>query len=231
MEKKCTNCKYNYPIEGMSYSGFCTNDFQRGEITNEHTVCSKYEVREFPVSVLPEKDLKNTIDNMQETIEGLKCCTERPDGCKTCPFARYECTCKLDLMFSAYQLLTKQKAYIVALEGMVGGYATDQKIWLTRNTALEKEVEELKEQKAYYWEKADTLAEDYRQLKNDTDRLEFRLSDVLQLNAQLTKRNEELWDSYHQGYYAGYEFGKQDALTVERPELYNSKPENTAEVD
>lgn len=138
MEKNCTNCKYNIPVESMSYSGFCTNDFQRGEITSEHAVCSKYEVSE-----LPEKDLKNTINEMQETIEGLKCCTEGADGCKTCPFARYECTCKLDLMFSARQLLLKQKAYIVALERMVGGYAADQEIWLTRNDALEKENKSL----------------------------------------------------------------------------------------
>lgn len=139
MEKSCTNCKFNLPVEGASYSGFCTNDFQRGEVTSEHMVCSKYEASE-----LPEEDLKNTIDNMQETIEGLKCCTSGADGCKTCPFARYECTCQLDLKFAALQLLSKQKSYIKALERLVGGYAADQAIWLTRNDVLEKENAELR---------------------------------------------------------------------------------------
>jgi hypothetical protein len=220
MEKNCTNCKFNIPVEGMSYSGFCTDDFQCGNITSEDTVCSRYRAKE-----LPEKGLKNTIDNMQETIEGLKCCTSGADGCKTCPFARYECTCQQDLKFAALQLLCKQKSYIEALERMVGGYATDQEIWLARNDALEKEIEELKEQKAYYWEKADTLAEDYRQLKRDAEVTEINLGEALQTITQLTKSNEELWNSYHQGYSVGYEYGKQDALSADRAEPSKERPE------
>jgi hypothetical protein len=171
MEKNCTNCKFNIPVEGISYSGFCTDDFQCGNITSEDTVCSRYKAKE-----LTEKGLKNTIDNMQETIEGLKCCTSGADGCKTCPFARYECTCQQDLKFSALQLLSKQKSYIEALERMVGGYAADQEIWLARNDALEKE-------------------------------------------------NKSLWDSYHQGYKVGYEYGKQDALSADRAEPSKERPE------
>ncbi len=139
MEKNCTNCHFNLPVEGMSYSGFCTNDFQRGEITSEHMICSRYNAKE-----LPEKDLKNTIDNMQETIEALKCCTENSRSCETCPFAGYGCTCLQDLKFAALQLLYKQKSYIAELERMVGGYAADQVIWLTRNDVLEKENAELR---------------------------------------------------------------------------------------
>ncbi len=119
MEKNCTNCKFNIPVYDSTYTGICNNNFQKGQITSEHMVCSKHEVKEFPT-----KDLKNTIDNMQETIEGLKCCTSGADGCKTCPFARYGCTCKFDLMFSAQQLLVKQRVFIEALERMFDEYAT-----------------------------------------------------------------------------------------------------------
>ena len=138
MEKNCTNCKYNIPVEGVNFSGFCANNFQCGDITSEHKVCLRYEVSE-----LPEKDLKTVIDNMQQTIEALKCCTENEESCDVCPFANYGCTCKHDLMFSALQMLCKQKSYIEALERMVGGYAADQEIWLARNDYLEKENKEL----------------------------------------------------------------------------------------
>jgi chromosome segregation ATPase len=180
-------------------------------------MCSEHEVKDA---------LKNTIDEMSlEVLEALKCCTENGEGCETCPFANYKCTCRHDLMFAARQLLHKQSAYIAELERVVGGYAADQEIWLTRNTALEKEIEELKEQKAYYWEKADTLAEDYRQLKRDAEVTEINLGEALQTITQLTKSNEELWNSYHQGYSTGYEYGKQDALSADRAEPSKERPE------
>jgi hypothetical protein len=46
-------------------------------------------------------------------------------------------------MFAARQLIHKQMAYIEELERMVGGYAADQEIWLTRNDYLEKENKSL----------------------------------------------------------------------------------------
>lgn len=209
MEKNCTNCKYYIPVEGTDY-GFCNHKDHLGRIANEYTTCSEYNIKEEPTY---------TNEEIQEVLLGLKCCTDpKSKGCSECPFARYKCTCQQDLMFAARVVIEK-------LQMDLGGYTVDQGIWLAKNDVLEKEVEELKEQKAYYWEKADTLEEDYRQLKRDTERLEFKLSDVLQLNAQLTKSNEELWDSYHQGYSDGYEFGKQDALTAEKPEPSKERPE------
>ena len=118
MEKNCTNCTYNIPVEGTSYySGCCTDTVQCGNITSKDTVCSRYNAKE-----LPERPLKTTIDHVQETIEALKCCTENGGSCETCPFARYECTCQQDLKFAALQLLYKQKSYIEALEYFTGKY-------------------------------------------------------------------------------------------------------------
>ena len=167
LENNCTNCKYMIPVEGADY-GFCNFKTRLGDIANVHTVCSDYEAKEA---------LKNTIDEMSlEVLEALKCCAENGEGCETCPFANYKCTCRHDLMFAARQLLHKQSAYIAELERLVGGYAADQEIWLTRNDALEKE-------------------------------------------------NKSLWDSYHQGYKVGYGYGKQDALSADRPEPSKERPE------
>jgi hypothetical protein len=134
LENNCTNCKYMIPVEGADY-GFCNFKTRLGDIANVHTVCSDYEAKEA---------LKNTIDEMSlEVLEALKCCTENGEGCETCPFANYKCTCRHDLMFAARQLIHKQMAYIEELERLVGGYAADQEIWLTRNDALEKENKSL----------------------------------------------------------------------------------------
>lgn len=134
MEKNCINCKYNIPVDRADY-GFCNHESHLGMVANEHTLCSEYEVKEA---------LKNTIDGMSlEVLEALKCCTENGESCETCPFANYKCTCRHDLMFAARQLIHKQMAYIEELERMVGGYAADQEIWLTRNDYLEKENKSL----------------------------------------------------------------------------------------
>lgn len=214
MEKNCTNCKYHLPVSGNfysgQYSGICNHKEHLGILANKYTTCSEYEVQE---------DLTYTKEEIQDVLLGVKCCTDpKSKGCSECPFARYKCTCQQDLMFAAGAAIEK-------LQRELGGYIVDQGIWLTKNNALEKEIEELKEQKAYYWEKADTLEENYESLKRDTDRLEFRLSEVLRLNAQLTEDNKERCDEYHRGYRAGYEYGKQDALTADRAEPSKERPE------
>lgn len=160
MEKSCANCKYIIPVEGADY-GFCNCGAHLGLVANEHTLCSEHEAKEA---------LKNAIDKMSlEILEALKCCTENGESCETCPFAKYKCTCRRDLMFAARQLICKQRTYMEELERLVSGYVADQEIWLAENTALEKE-------------------------------------------------NKSLWDSYHQGYRVGYEYGKQDALSADRSE-------------
>ena len=213
MEKNCINCKYNIPVTGADY-GFCNHKNHLGMKACEHTLCSEYEVQEEPTYTNKEAE---------EVLLGIKCCTDpKSKGCSACPFARYECSCQQGFMFAAAAVVEK-------LQRELGGYIVDQEIWLTKNDALEKEIEELKEQKAYYWEKADTLAEDYRQLKRDAEVTEINLGEALVTIKHLSESNEELWDSYHQGYSAGYEYGKQDALTADRGDIAyytdNSKPE------
>jgi hypothetical protein len=46
-------------------------------------------------------------------------------------------------------------------------------------------------------------------------------------NDYLEKENKSLWNSYHKGYAVGYEYGKQDALSAERAEPVESRPEIT----
>ncbi len=96
MEKNCTNCKFNIPVEGMSCSGFCTNDFQLGKLTSESTVCSKYEVTE---------PIKKTNVAVNEVIQALTCCTDPHHSCAECPFNRYKHTCQRDLMIAALETL------------------------------------------------------------------------------------------------------------------------------
>ena len=119
MEKNCTNCTFNIPIEGMNHQGVCVNTLLHTNMTSEHSVCSRYQVKE-----LLEESSKNTFSNLQETIEALTCCTDSSRGCDSCPFDRYECTCQQDLMFAALQLLSKQKYRIEVLEKLVSGKCT-----------------------------------------------------------------------------------------------------------
>jgi hypothetical protein len=102
------------------------------------------------------------------------------------------------------------------LEQELSGYITDQEIWLTRNDSLEKENAELKAQLAELCVDAtsdklvnkDALIKD---LQSEVDRL--------------TKDNEERCDEYQRGYRAGYEYGKQDAITADRAEP-DTEPEH-----
>lgn len=98
MEKNCTNCKFNIPVEGMSYSGFCTNDFQIGNLTSESTVCSKYELAE---------PIKGTNIAVNEVIQALMCCTDPEHSCAECSFSKYKHTCQRDLMVAAKTALEK----------------------------------------------------------------------------------------------------------------------------
>ena len=47
----------------------------------------------------------------------------------------------------------------------------------------------------------------------------------LTVNKTLEKENKELWDSYHKGYAVGYAYGKQDALSADRPEAKTANEE------
>lgn len=71
MEKNCTNCTFNIPVEGTNHLGVCANTVLHANMTSEHTVCSRYQVKE-----LPEEGPKKAFSNLQETIEALTCCTE-----------------------------------------------------------------------------------------------------------------------------------------------------------
>lgn len=130
MEKNCTNCTFNIPVEGMNHQGVCANTLLHANMTSEHTVCSRYQVKE-----LLKEGSKNTFSNLQETIEALTCCTDNSRGCDSCPFDRYECTCQQDLMFAALRLLSKQKYRIEVLEKLVSGKCAH-----SLNAEIEQEI-------------------------------------------------------------------------------------------
>ena len=81
-----------------------------------------------------------------------------------------------------------------------------------RIVKLEKDNEMLRNAKVVY-ETVDYCAEDLRKAQ---DRI-----------AELEKENKSLYDSYHKGYKAGYEYGKQDAFSSERAESDNQTSETT----
>ena len=107
------------------------------------------------------------------------------------------------------------------LEQELGGYMTDQEIWLIRNDALEKENAELKKQLAEFGVDAtsDKLVNKDAIIKDLQNKVD-----------ELSKENKELWDSYHKGYAVGYEYGKQDAKSADRAEPEHCECEHEPKV-
>ena len=101
LENNCTNCKYIIPVEGADY-GFCNFETRLGDKANVHTVCSDYEAK-------PKTNLYDPAtysQNVKETLQALRCCTDSKLSCAVCPFKRYKHTCQKDLMLSAEEVIS-----------------------------------------------------------------------------------------------------------------------------
>lgn len=204
MEKNCINCKYNIPVTGADY-GFCNHKGHLGRIASEHTLCSDFEYKN---TIVTKQDLL-----IREVLQALRCCANSKYGCKDCDFKGRRHSCQQDLLESAADIID---------------------LLTIKVDSLTERLEDLKKETDISEQKLSKERINNAELRRKNAELERLVSGYtadqeiwLTRNDYLEKENKSLWNSYHKGYSAGYEYGKQDALSADRAEPVEAKPEIT----